>query len=218
MKKYYSWLNHVFNFLAVILGVYLAFFINERAKMNQDLEESMTLMRSLANDLSEDIRIYENHQIPVNKAHQQDVERLIDVLMAGDAGDISALLPEIMRVENFAPTTSTYSSMKASGKISLIKDLSIQKKLSEYYDSIVIESTRKGEYQVDYFTDELLSWLIVNVDLAEMRLLSTDELIILRNKLIIYQSLIDQKIDSYEQVVSDSRELKQAIEAIMNAE
>jgi hypothetical protein len=218
MKKNYSWLNHVFNFLAVILGVYLAFFMNERAKMNQDLEESMTLMRSLVNDLSEDIRIYENHQIPVNKAHHQDVERLIGVLMAGDTGDISALLPEIMRVENFAPTTSTYSSMKASGKISLINDLSIQKKLSEYYDSIVIESIRKGEYQVDYFTDELVSWLINNVDLAEMRLLSTDELIILRNKLIIYQSLIYQKIDSYEQVVSDSRELKQAIEAVMNAE
>ncbi|MCO6477573.1 MAG: hypothetical protein J5I94_13160 [Phaeodactylibacter sp.] len=44
MKGKYNWLNHLLNFVAVILGVYLAFYINEKAKANQDKNESLLLM------------------------------------------------------------------------------------------------------------------------------------------------------------------------------
>ena len=74
MKRTYHWLNHVLNFLAVILGVYLAFYINERAKVNQDRKESRLLMNSLMEDLSEDIRVYEEYQIPANIQHHGNLQ------------------------------------------------------------------------------------------------------------------------------------------------
>ena len=64
MKRKYNWMNHFFNFLAVILGVYLAFYLSERSKINQERKESMILMNSLVNDLSDDIKTYESYQIP----------------------------------------------------------------------------------------------------------------------------------------------------------
>jgi hypothetical protein len=217
MKRKRNWLNHIFNFLAVILGVYLAFFINERAQLNQDQNESAMLMNSLLEDLSDDITAYEQFQIPVNTQYLQNVQTILNLIMSGQLDIINEQLPGILSVENLPPTTSTYSSMKASGKLGLIQDLELQKQLSDYYEGLVIESTRKGEYQVDYFTNEILTWLTLNVDLAEMKILNTEELTVLQNKLIIYGSLIEQKIESYEMVVENSSELKSYIESILES-
>lgn len=217
MKIKYNWLNHLFNFLAVILGVYLAFYINEKAKINQDRNESLILMKSLANDFSEDIKTYEEYQIPENIQHQKNVENLLKLLSTDSLAGIEDQLSTIFQLENFAPTTSTYSSMPSSGKLRLIEDLALQKKLSDYYEGLVLESIKKGEFQVDFFTNELLTWLTNNVDLLEMEILNKEELIVLRNKLIIYESLIGQKVKAYEMIVEDSRKLKQRIESIIKA-
>jgi len=215
MKRKQNWLNHLFNFLAVILGVYLAFYINERAQINQDQNESIMLMNSLLADLSKDIKAYEEYQIPVNKQYQQNVERLLSSLMTNDMDEIGEKISDVLGVENFTPSTSTYSSIKASGKLGLIDDLELQKMLTDYYEGLAVESIRKGEYQVDFFTGELMSWLTNNVDLTDMQLIHTNELIVFRNKLIIYGSLINQKVESYEMIVEDSKKLQFQIESLL---
>jgi hypothetical protein len=215
MKRTIDWPNHLFNFVAVILGVYLAFYVNERAKINDDRKESIVLMSSLVNDLSEDINVYENYQIPANIKQHKDVEELIAMLIEKNFDGIGEQLRLVMQVENFAPTSSTYSSMKLSGKLRLIDDLSLRKNLTEYYDGMVAESSRKGEFQAEYFTKELLVWLTNNVDLIEMEILDKKDLTVLINHLIIYGSLIDQKVESYKSIVEDSKKLKESIETLI---
>jgi len=215
MKRKQNWLNHLFNFLAVILGVYLAFYINERAQINQDQNESIMLMNSLLADLSKDIKAYEEYQIPVNKQYQQNVERLLSSLMTNDMDEIGEKISDVLGVENFTPSTSTYSSIKASGKLGLINDLELQKMLTDFYEGLAVESIRKGEYQVDFFTGELMTWLTTNVDLTDMQLIHSDELIVFKNKLIIYGSLINQKVESYEMIVEDSKKLQLQIESLL---
>ena len=216
MKKYkLNWLNHVFNFLAVILGVYLAFYMNERSAENRDNEERIQLMQSLVSDLTEDIQTYEDYQIPFNVQQQKHVGQLLDMLVKDSLDGIGDALTLVFQVENYTPTTSTYGSMKSSGNLKLINDLSLQKSLSDYYEGTVGESVSKGEFQADYFTNELLTWLTKNVDLVDMSLLKADDLIVLRNKLIIYESLIGQKVRSYEMIVQESKKLKEDIDLIL---
>lgn len=213
MTKNYGWVNHLFNFLAVILGVYLAFYINEKAILSKERRESLILMNSLVSDLSEDIKTYEEYQIPENIQQQQHLGKVLELLLKDSIDGIGNELSVVFQVENFQPTTSTYSSMKSSGTLRLIDDLSLQKQLSDFYEGLVLESVDKGEFQVDYFTSELLTWITINIDLMEMKLLKEDELIVLRNKLIIYESLIDQKVNSYKMIVEDSKKLKRSIES-----
>ncbi len=175
-------------------------------------------MNSLLVDLTEDIETYEKYQIPENSLHQKNINGLIELLLKNQVEDIEKELSAVFQVENFTPTSSTYNSMKSAGKLHLIEDLTLRKNLSDYYEGLVLESKKKGEFQAEYFTKELMSWLTGNVDLVEMKLLTADNLIELRNKLIIYESLIGQKVDSYKQVVEDSRNLKSGIEAIMKSE
>lgn len=216
MKKSYTWLNHVFNFIAVILGVYLAFYINQRSKTNQDKKESQILMQSLHDDLSEDIKIYEGYQIPENIRIQDQVSKLISKLSSDNLEDLNQDLPKILEVENFSPTTTTYISMKSSGKLRLIEDLELKKKLTNYYEGLAIESMKKGEFQADYFTNEILKWYSENVDMYEMQIINNEEMIIFRNKLIIYESLINQKIKAYKSLVVDSKTLKPILESFVN--
>lgn len=216
MKRKNNWLNHFLNFLGVILGVYLAFYISERAKINQEKKESIVLMKSLVNDLSNDIKTYEKYEIPENIKQQQNVENLLNLLLKNSSKVKGDQLSIVFQIENFTPTTSTYSSMKSSGKLGLIDNLMLQKKLTNFYDGLAIESIKKGEFQVEFFKSELLTWFTKNVDLLKMELINKDEFIILRNKLIIYKSLIEQKVESYEMVVEKSKELKLHIESILN--
>lgn len=214
MKRNYNWLSHLSNFVVVILGVYIAFYINERAKINQDRKESYILLNSLAEDLSGDIDTYENYQIPLNKQNLEKVQNLLELLISDSVENIGNALLEAMQLQNYVPTSSTYSSMKSSGKLTLIEDLAIRKMLTNFYEGLVIESERKGEFQTDYFTDELIQWLTSNVDMIDMEILNEGNIVVLRNKLIIYQSFIEQKIDSYEKIVKESKKIKLKIEEI----
>lgn len=213
MKKRKDWVNHVLNFIVVILGVYLAFYLSEKSAINKEIKESQLLMTSLITDLSEDIKTYETYQIPVNIQQQESLGKLLELLAKENDLNIENELMAVFQVENYTPTMSTYSSMKSSGKLKLIDDLDLRKDLNEYYEGVVIESVNKGEWQVEYFQNELLKWLTQNVDLMEMKLLKEDDLIGLRNKLIVYESLIEQKINSYDSVVKESKALRLKIES-----
>ena len=70
--------------------------MNERAKIKQDRKESTVPMRSLLNDLSEDIRRYEEYQIPANVVYQEAVENLLNTLIK----DSLKNLPYVILFEN----------------------------------------------------------------------------------------------------------------------
>lgn len=215
MKIKYHWLNHLFNFLAVILGVYLAFYINEAANSKQERRESVYLMNALLSDLSEDIQVYESYQIPANKQQQASLQQALEILMTDQTAELDAHLTAVLQLENYAPTTSTYSAMRSSGKLGYIQDLSLQRELNSFYEGLAQESVRKGEAQADYLLQDLLSWLTTNLDLIDLKVLQKDALIVLRNKLLIYDSLLDQKVKAYEEVVESSEALKTQIEAVL---
>jgi hypothetical protein len=207
MKRTIHWQNHFFNFLAVILGVYLAFYISERSKESRDRKEMKVLTQSLITDLSEDIRAYEAYQIPVNREHEANIDGLISLLDSGSTEERSNALAGVFALENYSPSSSTYGSMKSAGKLGLIEDPDLRKQLAEYYDGYGRESEMKGTFQVDYFSEHLLPWITDHVDIMTMEILHPDEIPVLRNKLIIYSSLINQKTASYETLVEKSKAL-----------
>jgi hypothetical protein len=214
MNGKYHWLNHILNFIAVILGVYLAFYLNERAEIRLENKESEVLLNSVLNDLAADIRVYNEYQLPMNKNQLQDTEVLINMLWKDSLDGVADLIGKVLQIENYVPPAATYNSMKSSGKLSLIKDLKLQKMLTGFYDGSVRESMSKSEYQVDFFTDHLVTWLIEDYDMIEDKFLNEDGFTVLRNKLMFYQMIIDQKVGSYELIVEEANELIEHIESL----
>lgn len=216
MKRRSNWLTHFFNLFTVVLGVYLAFYINEWSKDNQDQKEAQALMLSMIDDLEKDIKGYEGYHIPVNKAQRTSIDTAVEALLASDMETFSESLSQVLAVENYAPTKTTYSSMKAAGKLGLFDDLSLQSAISNYYEGLVVESEFKGTYQADYFTGKVLDWVAENIDLLTMEFIHENDLTVFQNRLLIYQSLIDQKVSSYEEILENSKALKAKIEEHLN--
>jgi hypothetical protein len=76
----------------------------------------LVLMKSIVNDLSEDIKIYEDYQIPANEQCLKNVDSLLISLITNQLEDANNLLPMVFQIENYSPSSSTYNSMKNSGK------------------------------------------------------------------------------------------------------
>ena len=204
MNNKTNYINYLFNFLAVILGVFLAFYISDKAEINQDKQEGRILLESLVDELNDDIVTYTSYQIPDNETHIENLDQLILALGENNIDKINEQLPAIFQLNNYAPSSSTYSSIKASGKLKLIENFDLRRSVSDLYEGEVTESRLKGEFQAEFFKTELLSWAISNMVFMEMKLLNDCDKIILKNKIIIYKSLISQKVDSYKMIVEES--------------
>lgn len=215
MKHKTQWTNHLLNFLSVILGVYIAFYINDRAKMNENYDESLFLKQSILQDLSDEIDAIESYQIPVNEKQQEDLLQLIASISNGEKEKIIDNLNVILQIENYQASYSTYNSIISSGKINLINDLDLQKDLIEFYESMTYDADKKNEIQYEFFKEELLPWVIQNIDLQGLKFLKTDEFFILQNKLIIYESLMAIKVKRYKDMAETSKALKEKIELMI---
>lgn len=209
MKKI-NLINHFLNFVAVILGVLLAFYVNSCSETNKEKKELKEIVTSLMADLENDHKTYSEYQIPVNETQSKELENLIaDILNVENKAQES--LSVSVEVENYSPISSTYLSINSSGKINLIDDLEVKKKLSNYYDILSEESIKKGDLQVNFFLNEILPWMMENTDLLDMQ---ADDFIgqkKLVNRLILYRTLIENKKSQYIEIDEASIELQKVL-------
>lgn len=207
MKKI-DWINHLFNFVAVILGVFLAFYVSANAEKRKEKKELRAIIESLIDDLADDQATYREYQLPVNRNHLKSIEQITAGILSNQAGTISQYLTDLISLDNYSPTSVTYLSGTSSGKISLIDDLEIKKGLSYYFDVLSVEAQKKGEVQVDFFLHELLPWLINHVSLNDIDPESLLGNQVIANKLIIYQGFIENKTAEYEHIVEVAQSLE----------
>ena len=213
MKKI-NVLNHLLNFVAVILGVLLAFYVDSCSETNREKDELREILTSLIVDLENDHKAYSEYQIPKNVNQSKELENLIaDILSTGP--NSQEQLSVSVEVENYSPVSSTYLSINSSGKVNLIDDLEVKKKLSNYYDILSEESIKKGEIQVSFFLNEILPWMIENTDLLDMKTEDFSGQKKLANRLILYRTLIENKTDQYKVIDTESIELQKVLSEFM---
>lgn len=196
-----NWPEAILNFIAVILGVFLAFQIESSAADAREEKELEEIIQSFVKELENDHRNYVDYQIPSNEAISASIDTLLILIKGGEEGG-QLNLP--LDLNNYSPVSSTYSSVVSSGKFSLIKDLQIKKGITNYYESLSSEAEQRGQVQVEYFLKEIIPWLVANTDLLNVELedfLEDDEF---ANLLLIYKGLIDNKISQYELVAAEA--------------
>ena len=215
MKKI-DWLNHFFNFIAVILGVFLAFWVSTRAEKIKDKRELQEIVVSLIDDLKSDQNTYQNYQIPLNEMQSDNIARLIIGIKTSNTDTITDYLSAALGIENFSPTSSTYLSISTSGKINLIDDLAIRYGLSDYYDVLSVESQEKGKVQVDFFLNQITPWLMDHIDLTDPdpeQLANSTEF---ANRLILFQTFIDNKTEGYHRLYEAAGVLEEKLKKLLN--
>jgi ribosomal protein L19 len=111
-----DWGNHTINFFAVLFSVFLAFYLTEKAEEWKARSELDEILSALIEDLESDQRTYKEYQIPQNQNHVTDLGYVIEHLVTGKRDSVEAQLGAVLSVDNYSPVSSTYLSIKNSGK------------------------------------------------------------------------------------------------------
>ncbi len=211
MEKNVNWLDHILNFLGVILGVSLAFYISTWNDYRKQSAEQLHILSSLSTELGSDIEVYTNYQIEANQQHAQRIERVLSRLNAGNMDSLEHYLDGCFTYTNFASPRVTFRSISSSGKIELIDDFDLRMELADFYEINVSEAHHKGQVQIDFYNSHLMPWIIANMDLSTRTVKVKDRQVLI-NLLHLYRYQIQSKISEYKKVLERATYLKSKLE------
>lgn len=197
--KSINWVDQILNFVGVIFGVLLAFYVAELGESRHERKELRIIVESFMQDLKDDQNTYA-YQIPGNEEHATNIGRLMTGIQQELPDSIAKYLDYLYNADNYSPTSTTYMSVVSSGKFDLIEDLSLKKKLSNYYDNMAVEAEFRGKFQVDYLFEHIIPWVVANIDTAGDPIGQVMGEFQLANHLQWYQGLILNKVDMYKDI------------------
>jgi hypothetical protein len=197
--KSINWADQILNFVGVIFGVLLAFYIAELNNSRHERKELRIIVESFIEDLKDDRDTYRD-QIPGNEEHAMQIERLMTGIQEEQPDSIAKYLDYLYSADNYSPTSTTYMSVVSSGKLDLIENLSLKKKLSDYYDILATEAEFRGRFQVDYLFEHIIPWVVENVNTTVDPVGQIMGQYQLANHLQWYQGLILNKVDMYQDI------------------
>jgi len=152
MKKFFSsinWRDHFINFLVVIVGVTIAFYLSNRKERTEQAQLERNSLESIVVDLNNDIEFL-TASTDTLQTLKSKLQHFVGDLMAGQATRDS--LFEYISIQYvqlpFFPSDNTYQSLVVSGKLDVISDFELRKQLTELYHR---------HYQTIKLVDELSS-------------------------------------------------------------
>ncbi len=209
--KNINWSDHFLNFLAVILGVLLAFQVESLAGEKKEKKEVEEILQSFIQDIEGDMEAFNDFQIPTNEKQSEAIGGLLAIILSDQVDSAEEQLSLAFNVQNYSPVSSTYLSATSSGKIGLIKDFEIKKAISNYYGVMANESVKRGELQLDFFMKEIIPWMIESTNIMDLEFEDVADDIKFANRLAIYKSLIDNKTEHYKSISEDAEDLKKSL-------
>ena len=215
--KQINWSDHILNFVAVIIGVSLAFYVNDSSERRQERRELKKILRSINDELEFDISIYEKGQIAKNKNQSLLLQEVVDMLSQGRQDSLTEKFIQSMNYNSYAPRNVTFNSILASGKLDLIEDFELRKRLTIYHEIRVAETDFWVKKQIDFAENRLVPWVMSNTNFVapDPDDLKNQEVI---NMLIVYKSLIDGKLRQYDRLVNEAELLKENLQKYLDEE
>ena len=161
-----DWLNHALEFVVVVVGILLAFQLNQWA---EDRKEQAQVNKHLVNIAAEAEFNQAQLETAIRRLQQntQAVERILAQLKQGQNTEIiNEELLKLLNVNVFYLNTSAFSTLKESGDIRLIQNFELKNQivnLYEYYRAV--KSLEEGDYNFRF--NFLYPYALENLDLID---------------------------------------------------
>ena len=118
-KQRIHWKTHLVELIVVILGITIAFAIDEYAANRKEAAEIEVALRSIMDDLQSDVTNFERYQVPYNEEKLTQMEYILKQLAEENLGDDSLhnYIRSMFGSFNGIVTIASYESLKSSGKL-----------------------------------------------------------------------------------------------------
>ncbi|GCC53095.1 hypothetical protein SanaruYs_33370 [Chryseotalea sanaruensis] len=156
-----QWKNQLINLLAIVIGVYIAFYLTERSNNANSRRQAKAYLASMADDLQSDIDELTistdtlRYMVKVSDALTQSIvtQRIIQ-------DSIGTMISSLYLIVPFNPKDNSYQSLVASGKLDAIENFELRKKITElyhqHYGSIKIFDDISNQQRISIITPYLM--------------------------------------------------------------
>ena len=212
--KNINWADHLANLIVVILGISIAFYLENYREGASLKKQEQEYLHSLLQDLRTDIEALDT-LMSINDMMVNAAVKVSNATIGQPYGTGQELTSYVLLLQYNPPFTaqrSTYESLKASGKMDLIADFSLRNSVVELY-----EQNYRGAIQYDNALKEHSRDFIKPYFMKKIRYNSTGTLDPqfladgeFKNIIFSYRFLFIAKNDFYKQV-------KGEVEGLVNA-
>ncbi|MCZ8215496.1 MAG: hypothetical protein O9262_04610, partial [Cyclobacteriaceae bacterium] len=123
-----QWKNQFINLLAIIIGVYIAFYLTERSNNANSRRQANAYLASMADDLQSDITeltISTDTLRYIMKVSQALTQSIVTQKISKDS--VTAMISSLYLIIPFNPKDNSYQSLLASGKLDAIENFELRK-------------------------------------------------------------------------------------------
>lgn len=212
-----NWTNHFIELLIVIIGISIAFWLNNISIRSKEDRQEISYLTDIRNDLRKDsLKLISN--IRFNEEKSEKLEHAFE-LISGMAPIDSVLVNviEIGNYEFFNPDNFTLTSLLQSGDLKLIESEPIKRetlRLLKIYESI--DNMQKNFLQA--LDDNYFPMLLTKVDMVGFKALDIDFFysVEIKNYCAFTLNETTQHIQTYKHAQNQIEKLRQLIEIELN--
>lgn len=199
MKQKINWTNHFIELLVVVIGITIAFMLENWRLERADTELEQKYLVSYKADLQFDKKNLDSIITSVqNKIYL--MRSFLDELGTGEVKQSRAeeIMAEMMSNHSFFPKTATYESVKNSGGMNVVSDYDIKEAIVSYY-TLNEELRLKEQVFFNYLQEFVLPFTYKNVDFISGKIINRSAIKNPEFKNIVagYYALTEQNIEAY---------------------
>jgi len=128
-----QWKNQLINFVAIIIGVYVAFYITERSARASKQKQVQYMLSSMADDLEEDIKNLKGSTDTLKFFLKVSKSLANSVAIGHPPKDsINFMINSLSIMLPFVPKDNSFQSLQMSGNFELV-DMKLRKEITELY-------------------------------------------------------------------------------------
>jgi len=212
-KTKLRWSNYLIELFIVIIGISIAFWLNNMATQSKEKQEKVAYLKDIRNDLKTDsIRLSNN--IQNNKIKSQKLVKSLDLIK--ESAPIDSVLINIIEIGNydfFTPDNFTLSSLIQSGDLKLINSDKTKRellRLLRIYESI--DNIQKNLLQA--LDDNYFPMLLSKVDMIEFKAIDPDYFygVEMKNYCVFTLNETSQHIRNYEYAQGQVKKVMELID------
>jgi hypothetical protein len=214
-----DWKSKIIDLLIVIIGITIAFQLNNLNESNKSKTKEIDYLKNFYNEnaTNESSLILELEYCLEKKKNIATLKQILSAKKYKD-NSIKNLAAGMMAFSSFSPSIITMENITASGQFELIRNIELRENLIDTYNSYETTSQLEGllsEYAQQYVSP----FFFENVRFSDFSSLKEDfaEKAEFENIVIGYDALLTQKIDGYKLNLKKLKKLNLQLTAVNNA-
>ncbi len=195
-----DWRSKFIDFLIVIIGISVAFKLNN---WNESIKTDIESKEYIESFYQENKENEESLVVAIefSESNKKDIDTLKAILLSKNYSDkrIKSLIASMMGIANYSPSTITMQNISASGEFDLIKDIELRKNLISTYNTYKTITTLET-LVFNYINQYVTPFFFENIRFSDFSSLHSDfaKNPVFENIVFGYDVLLNQLISGYK--------------------